>query len=208
MKINILGLKEYFEGIGISYLWGDAAMTLRRDLLNINFKFNYESVNLDNNKFSIYSDVTEVPANYLVIREFYDFLVKELEELEGKVEASTELAENESILTRINYFRNNFNFYHFYREHLESLVVALNESSMKKLIKILELMKEEYILIKEMGVDGDALNEALDWIEDSFFFLRRCVEKIASNQEMLNMKLRYNDFQEDFCVIDPYSYAA
>lgn len=208
MKINILGLKEYFEGIGIVYLWGDVVMTLRRDLLNINFKFKFESVNLDNNKFSIYNDATEVPANYLVIREFYDFLVKELEELEGKVKASTELAEKESILTRINYFRNNFDFYRFYREHLESLVVALNESSMKKLLKVLELMKEEYFLIKEMGLDGDALHEALDWIEDSFFFLKRCIEKIASNQEMIDIELRYIDFQKGFCVSDPYSYAA
>ncbi len=184
MEINLASLKDYFGCWRIVYIIGD-------DSMNNIFEKEYSSdpvVEIYSKCLEKYNTGIEYyegkPVYYFIVREFYSFLLKELNRLESYIMKKCAEVNNEYLLARIKSFKDKFDFDAFYEKNLETLLMVLNEYSMEKLSKIIRLMKKEYNIYYKMKMDYDILNEMIDWIEDSLFILKKYIEKLASSQEI------------------------
>lgn len=210
MKMDLSNLKDFFNSCRIIYNSGDG-----------NMRFKYEKELKMNNdiiltyhedlSYAVESGETEEkPFYYYIVKDFYAFLISEIISLEDNIKDFTDEMDKEYLLSRCANFKEGFNFNKFYDEYLENLMISLDENSVVKLSKIIDLTKKEYGIFKKMDPDFTIFNEMADWIEDAFFMLRKHIENLALSQKVDYKEVSscYNNNTETEVYIEDIPYAA
>ncbi|AEE91911.1 conserved protein of unknown function [Tepidanaerobacter acetatoxydans Re1] len=130
-----------------------------------------------------------ISVNYLIIHDFYLFLIEELESLKMKLIKRHRVEDIDYLLSRVDSFLQDFDFDLFYLNNFEELMMQLNESSFAKLNEIINILKEEYDNFKRMNPEIDIYSDMIDWIEDALYLLKGFAKKLIANQEETINKL-------------------
>ena len=195
MNINYLIDSSFFEDYKIAIVLGDEDMLFKSNIKS-NIKY---SVNIEEYEYYDTLETRVIPAmpiNYLIIYDFYLFLIDELESLEKILTEKYPIKDIEHLLLRIDTFLENFNFDLFFIENFEELMMRLNESSLSKLNEIIGILKEEYNILKKMDPELEVYSDMIDWIEDALYLLKGFAEKLATNQKEMIAKLEFYDLDE------------
>jgi len=193
ITINYLIDKSFFEDYEIVLIMGDDSMFFRVESnikSNMKYKVNIEDVKFDD------IVIKATPVNYFIIYDFYLFLINELEILRKILMEKYSHKDVKYLLSRINSFLEKFDFDTFFLENFEDLMMQLNESSLSKLNKIIEILKEEYEFFKKMDPGLDVYSDMIDWIEDALYLLKGFAKKLATSQEEIIHKTEFYDFDE------------
>ena len=185
MNINYLIDSSFFEDYKIAIVLGDEDMLFKSNIKS-NIKY---SVNIEEYEYYGTLETRVIPAmpiNYLIIYDFYLFLIDELESLEKILTEKYPIKDIEHLLLRIDTFLENFNFDLFFIENFEELMMRLNESSLSKLNEIIGILKEEYNIFKKMDSELEVYSDMIDWIEDALYLLKGFAKKLATSQEKLS----------------------
>ncbi len=137
-----------------------------------------------------------ISVNYLIIHDFYLFLIKELESLKMKLIKRHRVEDIDYLLSRVDSFLQDFDFDLFYLNNFEELMMQLNESSLAKLNEIINILKEEYDNFKRMNPEIDIYSDMIDWIEDALYLLKGFAKKLIANQEETINKLEFYNLNE------------
>lgn len=172
--------KDFFSKYRIIYISGDDNMTLKYKKEFNNMTTNYVKISVNDAK---YMGFEEKPFYYHIIKDFYIFIINEITSLENYIKEFDGEIDKEHLFLRCADFKKTFNFDSFYCDHIEDLMLSLNEDSRAKLYEIIDLMKKEYIIFKRMAPDFYIFNEMIDWIEDAFFVLRKHIENLTLSQK-------------------------
>ncbi len=157
---------------------------------NMKYKANIEDVKFDD------IVIKATPVNYFIIYDFYLFLINELEILRKILMEKYSHKDVKYLLSRINSFLEKFDFDTFFLEDFKDLMMQLNESSLSKLNKIIEILKEEYNIFKKMDPELEVYSDMIDWIEDALYLLKGFAKKLATSQEEIIHKTEFYDFDE------------
>ncbi|WP_296971028.1 hypothetical protein [Tepidanaerobacter sp. EBM-38] len=137
-----------------------------------------------------------ISVNYLIIHDFYLFLIDELESLKMKLIKRHRVEDTDYLLSRVDSFLQDFDFDLFYLNNFEELMMQLNESSLAKLNEIINILKEEYDNFKRMNPEIDIYSDMIDWIEDALYLLKGFAKKLVTNQEETINKLEFYNLNE------------
>lgn len=152
-----------------------------------------------------------ISVNYLIIHDFYLFLIEELESLKMKLIKRHRVEDIDYLLSRVDSFLQDFDFDLFYLNNFEELMMQLNESSLAKLNEIINILKEEYDNFKRMNPEIDIYSDMIDWIEDALYLLKGFAKKLITNQEETINKLEFynlNEYKDGKSPSSDGSYAA